>query len=668
LVGGALAGEASAGGALAGEAEPGQTPPGEAAPGQASPDEALSFEQRYQDKEAVVLEESVVLMLNPDWSYRKEWHKKVKVLREGGRWVGEMESGYDKGRDTFTEFSAYTVTPDGKKHRYTKIQDISPYESFAQYTDAMVRVVTMPEVNVGSVIELDVVMDNKGRPIKDAFWEVIFLAREHPTGLLRVKVVLPKALDVRYKPFGLTQEPVITQDGEAVTYTWERSDVYKAPELEKFLPPPTAEEAVDVAEFSSVKSWDDVGRWYYGLVRDNLRMTPEIAAAGRKAVEGKATVRDKTRAILEYIQDNFRYVSMSLGDNTLVPHPTDEVFANKYGDCKDLSLLCMALFQEAGIASDLVLFGDEFAMTDPREDLPLPTVFDHALLLVHDPAAGDFYADPLLKGYDIGEYPLYYQNAYLFIITQDGGRHARFPIFPEERNYERTEKRVAINPDGSALMEGMTVWELDESVQLREEMKRLDDTQRAYVLEQIELSLAEGGEVLEHRRENEDTRYGAYKVYVKVRQRDAFPADDNFIIIYVPGYSRTLDFVAPKRENPIFFPGNSLMETVSVYKLPQGFRVLSLPRGIDTDVGYTSLKRTFERDKDTITIKEVSRFRRSLIPAEDYAKVREFYDTLPRVTQQRIILQRREPFWGRLGRYFGRFRQAMTGLLGTTVE
>ncbi len=642
--------------------------PGEALPGEALPGEALSFEERHQDKEAIILEDSMVLTLNPDWSYRKEWHKKIKVLKEGGRSVGEMQVGFDKERDTFVDFSAHTVTPDGKRHRYTKIQDISPYESYAQYSDAMMRIVTMPEVNIGSVIEMDVVMDNKGKPVKDAFWEVIYLARETPVELLRVKVVLPKELDVRYKAFGLTQEPVITEDEGTVTYSWERRDVYKEPELENYLPPPTAEEAADVAEFSSIKSWGDVARWYYGLIRENLKMTPEIAAASRKAVEGQATVRDKTRAILEYIQDNFRYVSMSFGDNALVPHPTDEVFANKYGDCKDLSLLCMVLLKEAGIASDMVLFGDEYSMTDPREDLPLPAVFDHVLLLVHDPAAGDFYADPLLKGYDIGEYPLYYQNAYVFVITQDGGRHDRLPIFPEERNSDRTGKRVTINPDGSALTEGTSVWELDESISLREGMKRLDDVRRAYVLEQIELRLAEGGEVLEHRRENEDTRYGLYKIYVKVRQRDAFPADDGFIIINVPGYGRSLDFVTPKRKNPIFFSGNSLSETVSVYKVPKGFRVLSLPRDIDKDVGYTSLKRTFERDKDTITIKEVSRFRRTLIPAEDYERVREFYDGLPRATEQRIILQKHESFWSRLIRYFERLRQAVMGFLGTTLE
>src|SRR3990167_7127833 len=95
---------------------------------------------------------------------------------------------------------------------------------------------------------------------------------------------------------------------------------------------------MDGVEFSSIKSWKDVSHWYYALARKNLKITPDIEAVAQKAVAGKVAFKDKARAIVEYIQDNFRYVSMSLGPYSLEPHPTDQVFKNKYGDCKDLSL------------------------------------------------------------------------------------------------------------------------------------------------------------------------------------------------------------------------------------------------------------------------------------------------------------------------------------------
>ena len=92
----------------------------------------------------------------------------------------------------------------------------------------------------------------------------------------------------------------------------------------------------------------------------------------QKAIAGKVALKDKARAILEYIQDNFRYVSMSLGPYSLEPHPTDQVFKNKYGDCKDLSLLCVAMLKVAGIDAHIALFRDEFSITDPRHDHPSP--------------------------------------------------------------------------------------------------------------------------------------------------------------------------------------------------------------------------------------------------------------------------------------------------------
>ena len=66
-------------------------------------------------------------------------------------------------------------------------------------------------------------------------------------------------------------------------------------------------------------------------------MIRPLTAKALDLVNGKTSPKDKLRAILEFIQDNFRYVSMSMGDHTVDLHETAEVFKDHYGDCKDLS-------------------------------------------------------------------------------------------------------------------------------------------------------------------------------------------------------------------------------------------------------------------------------------------------------------------------------------------
>jgi hypothetical protein len=224
------------------------------------------------------------------------------------------------------------------------------------YSDERVKIINMPEANIGSIIEFEYTKTTSRDQIKGQFWHVTDLINTIPIKELNLTFVFPKKLSIKYKEFNLKQKPKIIQADKKITYSWRLKDVEIRPEEDSYTPPPNLENIEDGLEFSSIKNWKDISDWYYGLIEKNMRTTPQIREVAQGLIMGKSTVKEKVRAILEYIQDNFRYVSMSFGDNALEPHPTDEVFRNKYGDCKDLSLLCVYMLKEAGIKSNIALF------------------------------------------------------------------------------------------------------------------------------------------------------------------------------------------------------------------------------------------------------------------------------------------------------------------------
>lgn len=619
--------------------------------------EKVSFEEEHKDKAAIFLLYDVNIKVNEDWSYLSKVHQKTKILKEEARELGEIQLGYDKGRDKITVEQACSITPDGKKHRYSKIQDLKNYGGYPIYTDSMTKVITLPEVNVGTVIERQTTRVSKGFPMENAFWYLFNFDFSMPAKEINFTITWPKRLKIQYKAFNLNYKPKITENSSTITYSWHLEDIYKSGKNEDYLPPPTPENVTSTAEFSSIQNWSDISDWCYLLIQKNLKINRQIEEAAKKVLKDKTTTKDKIRAVLEYIQDNFRYVSMSLGDNSLVPHPTDSVFQNKYGDCKDLSLLCLAMLKVAGIESNVALFRDEFSITDPKHDLPIPTLFDHVVVVVKDEEDKNLYVDPLLKGYDIGEYPLYYQNAYTFIITADGGKFERLPIFAEERTYTRKEINTIINSDGSALSEITSLWPLDSSIDAKEKLKSLNNTQKEEFYQRLNAMLADGGEVLERRWENFDNRYGRLKSYIKIKQRDAYLVSDGMIIIDVSGYQREIEFTKEKRENPIFFPGATCDETVTTYQIPKEFRALSIPKNIDQDIGFFSVKREYKRDKDKVIIREVAKHKRIEIPKEQYPRVKEFFDKLPSQTQQRIVLKKAKPWKKKLSEIIAIIKQ-----------
>ena len=600
----------------------------------------VSFEEKHKDKSSLFLLYNIDVKVNEDWSYITKIHKIIKILKEEAKSLGEITIYYERGREKITDVQAYTITADGKKHKYAKMQDLNIYEGYPMYSDSMVKIITLPEVIVGSTLEHRATIISKGMPIKNSFWYYLSSNFSVPIKEFNLTVTLPKKLGIQYKEFNLAHKPKITQSGSTITYSWHEENFEGEKEDEDYLPPPTLESVGEAIEFSSIKSWADVSSWYYALVQKNLKINSVIEETAKKTTKGKSATKDKVRAMLEYIQDNFRYVSMSFGDNSLEPHPTVQVFQNKYGDCKDLSLLCMAMLKALGIKSHIVLFNTEFSINDPKYDLAFPSLFDHVILLVEDKKEGDFYIDPLLDGYDIGQYPVGYQGAYTFIITEEGGRFGRFPIFDERRGYIKSERKITIWHNGSALIETEMIWELDSSIEQRQKMKAMDKERKDKFYQALDEYLASGGELLERRIDGLDQKYGLIKTYSKLKRKDAYQITKGMIIIDVSGYGRDTDFLKKERKKPIFYPYNSLAEEITTYIIPKGFRITYLPKDLNLDIGFFNMKREYTKKGNEILIKETTRYKRLELPKEAYRGVKDFFDQLPSKSKQRIMLKK----------------------------
>jgi len=600
---------------------------------------AVSFEEKYADNSMLFMLYSVDVKVNSDWSYTEKINKMVKVLKEDAKVMGEIPIRYEKGREEITDLEVFTTTPDNRKLGPTKVQDFAVYGGYPMYSDDMVKVITLPEVTIGSMLEHKYTRRSKGMPIKNAFWYLYDISCSMPAKEFRFTITMPESLGIKYKEFGLTRKPIITRAGGDITYTWVLNDINDDEDEEEYLPPPTPEMMREGVEFSSIESWKDISDWILSLEKKNLTITPEIKDKALKLTKGKTTVREKARSIMRYVQKDFRYVSMSFGNNGLEPHSTDEVFRNKYGDCKDLSLLCKAMLAAVGIDSNTCLFNMEFDINDPQYDLPVPTLFDHVILMVKDEKEGDFYLDPLLDGYDIGEYPLDYQMAYVFLVTDDGGRFERFPIFDEKRNYTGTNRSIAIAKDGSALIEGQGVWDLDFSIVERRRLKNFTNKEMEQFNATLDTYLVGGGEMIKRELKGAELEYGVMRPYNKMRRKNEYPITGGIMIININGFERGSDFANKDRKYPIFYPINSVSEEVSDYRIPEGYEIIYLPPNVDIDNGFVNIKREYVKTPGGVKITEVTRHKRVELPKEEYIKLKEFYDNLTSTTQQRIIVK-----------------------------
>ena len=131
-------------------------------------------------------------------------------------------------------------------------------------------------------------------------------------------------------------------------------------------------------QFSEFANWSGVVDWADSL----FEFVPPPENEFRDVVNRiKALPSDEARAVaaLEFVQSQIRYFSVSLGESSHRPTPPDEVLRRRYGDCKDKSLLLIALLRELGIESKPVLLQLE-RHAGLERTLPSPQFFDHAIV------------------------------------------------------------------------------------------------------------------------------------------------------------------------------------------------------------------------------------------------------------------------------------------------
>lgn len=130
--------------------------------------------------------------------------------------------------------------------------------------------------------------------------------------------------------------------------------------------------------YSELNGWEEVSAWAVSLYSD-LGIDRNIKAIAKSIQNQSASKAEQLAIALNYVQSNIRYVGIELGSNSHAPTPAFETLQLKYGDCKDKSVLLLAIMNELGITGFP-------ALVDTREGKALDTLppsinrFNHVIV------------------------------------------------------------------------------------------------------------------------------------------------------------------------------------------------------------------------------------------------------------------------------------------------
>jgi hypothetical protein len=421
----------------------------------------------YDDKTSAVLlySQTEVTVVSAD-KIKTTVREAYKILRPDGRSHGVVYVHFDPERK-IKSLHGWCIPAQGKDFE-VKDKDaveVSPDIDGAELiSDVKYKVLRIPAADPGNIVGYEYEVEERPFFMQD-WWE---FQETDPVRESHYSLQLPPGWE--YKASWMNHAEVKATEAGNNRWEWTVADlspIRHEPEMPPYVG--IAGQMVVTLFPSGGKSptsfaaWDEMGKWYSTLVAGRVAASPQIQQQVATLTAGKTTQLAKMQALAYFVQHDIRYVAIELGIGGWQPHPAPEVFANRYGDCKDKATLMRSMLHEIGIESYHVVINDRRGAV--TAETPAYHVFNHVIIAVklpeglndpslvatvqHPKLGRILYFDPTDDMIPFGQIRGELQANYALLVTPDGGELTRLPQQPSAMNsIERTGK-LALDANGT---------------------------------------------------------------------------------------------------------------------------------------------------------------------------------------------------------------------------
>ncbi len=520
------------------------------------------------------------------------------------------------------------------------IRDYSAVAGYSLYEDNRVKVYE-PAVNTYPyTLEYEYSMDYDGLLHYPA-WRPIFtynLAVEKSDFTIKT----PSGFKFRYKEDNLDERVSKKLDEENSTYTWSISNVKALQKLD-FTPQlyqytPVVYFAPNDFEMEGYKgnteTWKGMGEWQKKLNENRDELPQEAIDKIHELTDPFHNDYDKIKVLYEYLQENTRYVNITLGVGGWQPFPASVVDEVGYGDCKALSNYMKSMLNVIGIKSyySLVKAGNDRNM---RSDFP-SRQSNHIIVCV--PLENDtIWLECTNQTIPFGFLGDFTDDRDVLLITEDGGKIAHTEVYGIKENTLHSITNVTISEAGTASSRSVTKYrglqyEFADSyltISREDQKKRLNKNIQLSNFEINDFSFSQK----------------KFRIPEAVRQLDLTVkkyASVSGKRMFIPlNYLNRVTFIPEELENRnaniyISTPYHDI-DTV-IYQLPENYDIEYMPDDISftSDFGEYSMK-VYQEENKVYYIRDRKKFK-GVFPPEKYEELRSFYKKIVKADAIKLVL------------------------------
>ena len=458
---------------------------------------------------------------------------------------------------------------------------------------------------------------------------------------------VPADLDLRYKENNITLKPEILLTDKYKSYKWsvnnippvnyEQGAVSYTKKYPKIILAPNRFRIYDTD--GDMRSWKNFGQWESNLTT-NLNQLPEDRILFFKdMVKNAPTEKEKIKLVYNYLQKNFRYVSIQLGIGGFQPFPASFTDQKKYGDCKGLSFYMFAVLHALGIKSYVALVNAGYNETPADPAFPC-NEFNHMILCVPQ-KTDSIWLECTSKSTDFGVLGNFTENRYALLITENGGQLVATPASKPADNVLTSLTIVKLAEDGSgtAVFTSKLKGAFKQSFMhvLLQEKK---EEQKQFLIDAI--GLKQPDEFTVQQNEAGDQFETSFDLtFEKIPEFTS--GSKMFLALRMYKLWNT---TMPKSENRLmdyYFNYPFQKTDTTIYHLPDGMILDALPtaKTLQCDFAKYSTKYWYNESEQNVYSVSYLTLVKYKIPAAGYTQMKNFFDEVAKDGLQRIVVRKK---------------------------
>jgi transglutaminase-like putative cysteine protease len=321
--------------------------------------------------------------------------------------------------------------------------------SLAIYTTTRHYYVHFPRLEPGDVVELQYRVEDVAprNAFADYFGEVVYMQGEEPIARSEYLLITPKSRTFYFnepRVPGLTR--TVEDQGDRRIYHF--LALHVAPVDKEAMQPPWAE-VLGHVNVSTYKTWEEMGRWYWGLVKDQFVPDDEVRRRAQALTKGLKDDAAKVRAVYDFVVQKTRYVALEFGIHGYKPYRCAQIFARGFGDCKDKATLIVTMLNALGIKATPVVVrtGNKGEIEGTPASL---APFDHMIAYV---PSLDLYLDGTAEYTGSLELPAMDRGALALQVNEGNAKLIHLPDPPASASVSTNKVDATLSPDSAAQLD-----------------------------------------------------------------------------------------------------------------------------------------------------------------------------------------------------------------------